>query len=308
MSDERVIFIAGPTASGKSAAALQLAIDIDGEIVNSDAMQVYKDLAVLTARPSDEDEARVPHHLYGYLDGAVSSSAGRWAEDATAAINAINAKNKIAILVGGTGLYFKTLEEGLSPIPDIPISHRDKAKARHLELGADAFRNEVVQQDPGMAHLPAGDTQRLIRAFEVFDATGKPLSHFQNLPRQPLINKPLARVVIEPGRETLYTQCEMRAAAMLDGGGIDEVKTMMARALDPALPLMKALGAPEIMAHLKGVASREDTLAQLQQNTRRFAKRQLTWFRNQASCWPRASTAASAVAILKQQLGAATTS
>ena len=308
MSDERVIFIAGPTASGKSAAALQLAVNVDGEIVNSDAMQVYKDLAILTARPSAEDEARIPHHLYGYLDGAVSSSAGRWADDALAAIKAINAKNKTAILVGGTGLYFKTLEEGLSPIPDIPVAHREKAKARHLELGADKFREEVVAQDPGMAHLPAGDTQRLIRAFEVFDATGKPLTHFQNLPRQPLIDKPMARVVIEPERDALYAQCEARAAAMLDSGGIKEVKTLMERALDPALPLMKALGAPEIMAHLRGEANRAETLALLQQNTRRFAKRQLTWFRNQASDWPRASDAESAVALLAQQLDAAATS
>jgi len=291
-----VIFIAGPTASGKSAAALGLAEDIGGEIVNADAMQVYRDLHIVTARPSEADEARARHHLYGVADGAERWSAGRWAREAAPIIDDLAARGRTPIVVGGTGLYFRALEEGLSPIPDIPPEIGEAAKARREALGADAFRDEVIGFDPAMARLPAGDAQRLLRAWEVFKATGAPLTEFQNRPREPLIALPVRRLVIEPPRETLYARCDERAAAMLAHGAVEEVRRLLDRALDPGLPVMKALGVPEISAMLRGEANENESLAALQQSTRRFAKRQLTWFRNQAADWPRVQTHGEAVA------------
>ncbi len=295
MSEAGAIFIAGPTASGKSAAAIALAHKIGGEIVNADAMQVYRDLRILTARPSSEDELEARHHLYGVLDGAERCSAGRWARLAANAISEINDRDVHAVVVGGTGLYFRALEEGLSPIPEAPAEMRVAAKERREELGPAAFREEVTAKDPAMAHLPEGDAQRLIRAWEIFESTGKPLSYFQNLPRQPLVENIAARIIIEPPREKLYAQCDARAEAMMGEGAVEEVRTLVARKLDPSLPVMKALGVPEITAFLSGNADRDETIAALQQSTRRFAKRQLTWFRGQASGWPRADIADLAV-------------
>jgi tRNA dimethylallyltransferase len=299
MNGAGVILIAGPTASGKSAAALALAQKLGGEIVNADAMQVYRDLRVLTARPSPAEEAAVRHHLYGVLDGAERCSAGRWARLASEAIRGIDARGRPAIVAGGTGLYFRALEDGLSPIPEIPPAAREQACDRLKELGAEAFRAEVVERDPAMARLPEGDAQRLLRAWEVFEATGERLSHFQALPRIPLIESIAARIVIEPPRDILYARCDARAAAMLEEGALEEVRVLTARGLDPALPAMKALGVVEISAFLRGAVTKAEAMALLQQNTRRFAKRQLTWFRNQAAGWPRAETAETAVAAFE---------
>ena len=290
MADAKTVFIAGPTAGGKSAAALALARRIGGEIVNADAMQVYRDLRILTARPSAADEAAAPHHLYGALDGAEACSAGRWARMAAGVIEEIAARGRTAIVTGGTGLYFKALEEGLSPIPETPPSVRAEAQARREKLGPAAFRAEALARDPAMAHLPEGDAQRLLRVWEVFEATGKPLSYFQSLPRQPLVAGPIRKALILPPRDALYARCEARAAAMMEAGAVEEVRALLARNLDPALPVMKALGVPEIGAFLSGRATREETLAALQQNTRRFAKRQMTWFRGQTPDWPRYET------------------
>ena len=291
MDGASVILIAGPTASGKSAAALALAKKLDGEIVNADAMQVYSDLCILTARPPTQEEAAIPHHLYGVLDGAERCSAGRWARLASETIRDILARGRPSIVVGGTGLYFRALEDGLSPIPEIPAAVRERAGERIKELGPAAFRAEVVARDPAMARLPEGDSQRLLRAWEVFEATGKPLSHFQTLPRTPLIESVASRIVIDPPRDVLYARCDARATAMLAEGAVEEARALIARGLDPALPVMKALGVAEIGAMLRGALTKDDALALLQQNTRRFAKRQLTWFRNQAADWPRAASA-----------------
>ena len=294
---DAMILIAGPTASGKSAAALDLAERQGGEIVNADAMQVYRDLRIVTARPSPEEEARATHHLYGVADGADAWSAGRWAREAAPIIDDVVGRGRTPIIVGGTGLYFTALTDGLSPIPDIPAEIREAATARRETLGPEQFRQEVIAADPDMARLPAGDAQRLIRAWEVFDATGKPLSYFQGLPRKPVVAHTAVKLVIEPPRETLYARCDARAAAMLSDGAIDEVRRLLARSLDPDLPVMKALGVPEISAFLNGDLDEAACLAALQQSTRRFAKRQLTWFRNQAADWPRAADAANAVAF-----------
>lgn len=287
MSEQTVAFIAGPTASGKSGAALALAQAVDGEIINADAMQVYSDLRIVTARPSPEEESIVPHHLYGVLGAGEACSAGRWARMAADLITDIRARETRAIVVGGTGLYFRALAEGLSPIPETPSEIREAAMVRREALGAAAFREEVLSRDPAMEHLAENDAQRLQRAWEVFEATGKPLSYYQSLPREPLINGPVQKAVIELPREELYARCDERAAQMLEEGAVEEVRELLLLDLDPSLPVMKALGVPEIAGLIRGEYSPDEALAMLQQNTRRFAKRQSTWFRNQAVDWQR---------------------
>lgn len=296
--ETRVFFIAGPTASGKSAAALMLAEKIGGEIVNADAIQVYRDLEILSARPGPTELRRAPHHLFGYLDAAVRCSAGMWGREAAKAIRDIHERGRPAIVVGGSGLYFRALEEGLSPIPDVPEEARIAARQRLEALGAEAFRAEVVARDPAMARIAATDVQRLLRAFEVCEATGQPLSAFQDAPRQPLIGAPTARVVVEPPREALYAACDARFSLMLERDGLEEARRLAERGLDPDLPAMKALGAAELIAHLKGALSLEEAAELARRNTRRFAKRQLTWFRHQASGWPRAAEPGAALAGL----------
>lgn len=296
--ERRVFFIAGPTASGKSAAALMLAEKIGGEIVNADAIQVYRDLEILSARPGPAELARAPHHLFGYLDAALRCSAGMWGREAAKAIGDIHERGRPAIVVGGSGLYFRALEEGLSPIPDVPEEARIAARQRLEALGAEAFRAEVVARDPAMARIAVTDVQRLLRAFEVCEATGQPLSAFQDAPRQPLIGAPTSRVVIEPPREALYAACDARFDLMLERGGLDEARRLAERGLDPGLPAMKALGAAELIAHLKGAMSLEEAAELARRNTRRFAKRQLTWFRHQAAGWPRAADPGAALAGL----------
>jgi tRNA dimethylallyltransferase len=301
MENARIIFIAGPTASGKSAAALGVAEARNGEIVNADAMQIYRDLRVLTSRPSLEDEALVPHHLYGVLDGGEACSAGRWARMASDCIEDIHARGKTAIITGGTGLYFKALEEGLSSIPETPPEIREKARLRREALGPAAFRDEVIERDPAMARLPEGDAQRLLRAWEVIEATGKPLSSFQDFPREPLIEGPVDKAIILPAREALYGNCDARAENMFSTGAVEEVRALCARSLDPSLPVMKALGVPEIAGAIRGEISRDAALALVQQNTRRFAKRQTTWFRHQARGWPQYDMGQAAVEALSAQ-------
>jgi tRNA dimethylallyltransferase len=301
MENARIIFIAGPTASGKSAAALGVAEARNGEIVNADAMQIYHDLRVLTSRPSLEDEALVPHHLYGVLDGGEACSAGRWARMASDCIEDIHARGKTAIITGGTGLYFKALEEGLSPIPETPPEIREKARLRREALGPAAFRDEVIERDPAMARLPEGDAQRLLRAWEVIEATGKPLSSFQDFPREPLIEGPVDKAIILPAREALYANCDARAENMFSTGAVEEVRVLCARSLDPSLPVMKALGVPEIAGAIRGEISRDAALAMVQQNTRRFVKRQTTWFRHQAREWPQYDAGPAAVEALSAQ-------
>ncbi|MEQ1929228.1 MAG: tRNA (adenosine(37)-N6)-dimethylallyltransferase MiaA, partial [Parvularculaceae bacterium] len=269
-----------------------------GEIVNADALQVYRDLKVLSARPGAEEEARAPHHLFGFLDAAVACSAGLWSRLAAEAISGIAARGRLAILVGGTGLYFRALSEGLSPIPDIADNIRERVRRRRVELGSEAFHADLVARDPASACLVAGDAQRLLRAAEVLEATGRPLSYFQAMRREPLIAAPLAALVIEPERAALYRIAEARFDAMLSAGAVDEARALLSRSLDPALPAMKALGAAELMAHLRGEMTLAEAVLLAKRNTRRFVKRQLTWFRNQTPGWMRALDARSAVEML----------
>ena len=280
MNDNRIIIVAGPTASGKSDLALALAERLDGVIINADSMQVYQGLRVLTARPSPADEARVPHRLYGFIDPAERCSAGRWRAAAIEAIEAAHATGKRAIVTGGTGFYIEALTRGLSPIPDVPPDTLAAAEALCTETGVPAFAELVRANDPEAAdRIGPNDRQRLVRAWAVIQATGKPLSSWQKIPPAPA-PFPHTALWLNPPRAVLYDRCDRRLAAMLAAGALEEVAALKARRLDPGLPAMKALGVADLAAYLDGTMSLAEAQAAAQQATRRFAKRQLTWFRH----------------------------
>lgn len=281
-----VWLIAGPTASGKSALALSLAKAVGGEIVNADSMQLYRDLRILTARPSAEEEALVPHHLYGVADAADGWSVGRWLAAATATLADIAARGRTAVVVGGTGLYFRALTVGLAEIPPIPAAVRQAAQDRYDTEGEAAFRARLGAVDPAAAErIAPGDRQRLVRAMEVAEATGRPLSQWQ-AETEPGLSGYRA-VVLEPPRAALYARCDLRFGRMVEEGALDEVRALLARDLSPDLPLMKATGLRELGRHLSGELSLAEAIELGAQETRRYAKRQSTWFRNQAPDWPR---------------------
>ncbi|HKR18813.1 MAG TPA: tRNA (adenosine(37)-N6)-dimethylallyltransferase MiaA [Stellaceae bacterium] len=280
-SDEQpVIVIAGPTASGKSRLALAVAREFAGTIINADSMQVYRDLRVLTARPSDDELASAPHQLYGVIDAAESCSAGRWRDLTLIEIARARCERRLPILVGGTGLYLSALLEGIADIPAVPAAVVAEARALHAQLGGEKFRRALAALDPTLAaKLPAADTQRLVRAFAVVRATGIPLSVWQQ--RQTPHRGPVAgAVVLLPPRDALYAASDQRLERMFAGGAIDEVRVLLARHLSPLLPAMKAVGMREIGGYLASEYPRDTALAAAQQATRRYAKRQYTWFRN----------------------------
>ncbi|MEO1042465.1 MAG: tRNA (adenosine(37)-N6)-dimethylallyltransferase MiaA [Pseudomonadota bacterium] len=279
-----MIVIAGPTASGKSSAALALAEALGGEIVCADSMQVYRDLNILSARPSAQDQARAPHHLYGHLDGKERYSAGRFAREAKVVIDETRGRGMVPILCGGTGLYLKAMTDGLSPIPDIAQAATEALNAAWL-ASPEGVRSRLLSVDPEMERLEPADQQRHIRALAVFDETRRPLSAWQKEPRVQTVEGPILPLLLYPERETLYRRCDERFDRMLADGAIDEARTLGARGLAPDLPVMKALGVPELLAHLDGVMTLEEAAAAAKQETRRFAKRQMTWFRNQTD-WP----------------------
>lgn len=280
-----VVVVGGPTASGKSALALALAEEFGGTVINADSMQVYRELAVLTARPGPADLARAPHRLYGMLGVAERCSAARWRDLAMAEIAASHRAGRLPILAGGTGLYLKALLVGLSPIPDIPPAIRAAALARVAALGAPALHAELGRRDPVMAaRLQPADRQRLVRAWEVLEATGRSLADWQSEPPRRGPEEPaLAPIVfvLEPPRPALYAACDSRLAAMLAAGALDEVAALDRLGLAATLPALKAVGVPELLAHLRGELTLPDALAAAQQATRRYAKRQITWFRHQ---------------------------
>jgi tRNA dimethylallyltransferase len=284
-ADRPVVVVAGPTASGKSGIALDIAERLGGEIVNADSMQVYRDLRILTARPSTADEARVPHHLYGYRPADAPGSAAEWAIDAHAAIDAVRASGRLPVVVGGTGLYLKALMEGIAPVPEVPAEIRARAAARRREIGSLAFHNELASRDPAIAErLNPGDSQRVLRAWEVVEATGRPLSDWQDEPAMPP-DLPFRVIALLPPRDELYRVCDQRFLDMLAAGALDEVRALAAHveaeALALDLPVFKALGYAPLAAHLRGETSLDDAIATSQQQTRNYAKRQYTWFRNQ---------------------------
>jgi tRNA dimethylallyltransferase len=275
------LIIAGPTASGKSALALALAEMCGGTVVNADALQCYRDLRILSARPDAAAEARAPHRLYGFLDAADPGSAGRWRRLAEQEIAAAAAGGHLPIVVGGSGLYLRALTCGLVTVPDIPEAVRGEARALHRELGGVRFRARLSLLDPEAARrLATGDRQRLVRAWEVVCATGRPLADWQARPHASAASR-FATVLLLPPRADLYAACDARLVAMLEAGGLDEATALLARGLDPGLPAMKAAGLPELMACLRGELSRAEAVAAAQRATRRYAKRQITWFRHQ---------------------------
>lgn len=284
----RIWLIAGPTASGKSAHALQLAEETGGEIVNADSMQIYAGLRVLTAGPSPEETARAPHHLFEVVDAAVGWSVGKWLEAATAALSQIERRGNPAIVVGGTGLYFRALTHGLADVPPVPETQREISGLLYAARGEEDFREILRPLDPeAEARIEVGDRQRLVRAHAVAVATGKSLTAWQTDTKPALRPGTWRGRVLDPPRAELYARCDARLSVMVEQGALDEVRAMEARGLDPALPALKAVGYREFAAHLRGETPLEQALDAARQETRRYAKRQLTWFRNQTPDWER---------------------
>jgi tRNA dimethylallyltransferase len=284
----RAVLIAGPTASGKSALALRLAETIGGTVVNADSMQVYRDLRVITARPTPEEEARVPHRLYGQIDAAVNYSTGQWLRDVAVVLDEVKAAGRVPILVGGTGLYFKSLTGGLAAVPPVPGDIRAQVRSRLASEGVAKLYAELTARDPASAQrLMPNDRSRICRALEVLDATGRSLSDWHREGMPPLIDSArTAKIFLTCERKELVARIETRFAAMLSMGALDEVRALAARRLDPLLPAMKAHGVPWLMRHLNGGISLDEAAAGAIMDTRRYAKRQLTWFRNQMKDWP----------------------
>lgn len=291
MSEEQVsrrpigeaVLIAGPTASGKSALALELALATGGIVINADSMQVYRDLRIITARPTQGEEARAPHRLYGHVDAAVNFSAGAWVADAAKALGEAKAEARLPIFIGGTGLYFKALTAGLSVVPPIPAEVREAVRAR-LELnGAEALHAELARRDPRAAErLNPRDRTRIARALEVVEATGRSLLDWHREGQPPLLPKDSFRAVfLAPDRDELYARIDARFDAMLRAGALSEVEQLAARHLDPLLPAMKAHGVPALIRHLRGELSLEQAAMIGRADTRHYAKRQFTWFRHQ---------------------------
>jgi len=284
----RALLIMGPTASGKSALALALAARLDGEIVNADSMQVYCDFRILTARPSLEEEARAPHHLYGHIDAGDLYSTGRWLDEALAAIAGIRKRGRSPILVGGTGLYFKALTEGLADIPAPAPETRNALRVQCAIEGAPAMHALLQAVDPdSAARIAANDAPRILRALEVYETTGERLSSLREDTKPPLAREAWAGVALMPERAPLYHAINTRFEAMLAAGALEEARALMARKLDPALPAMKAHGAPALMAHLNGALSLGQAAEIGKRDTRRYAKRQFTWIAGQMPGWPR---------------------
>jgi tRNA dimethylallyltransferase len=277
------VLIAGPTASGKSALALELAQSAGGVIINADSMQVYRDLRVITARPSPDEEARVPHRLYGHVDAAVNFSAGTWVVDAAAALAEARAQNRLAIFTGGSGLYFKALTRGLSAVPPIPVEVRENVRARLERDGVEALHAQLAQRDPVSAErLKPRDRTRIARALEVVEATGRSLTDWHRDGLPPLLPQGQFRALfLEPDRDPLYARIDARFDAMLKAGALDEVAGLAARGLDPLLPAMKAHGVPALIRHIRGEIPLEEAATIGRADTRHYAKRQFTWFRHQ---------------------------
>ena len=283
-----VTLIAGPTASGKSALALKLARETGALIINADSQQLYAALRVLTARPSPEDEAQADHRLYGVADAADAWSVGKWSRAALNLLDIARADGRPAILVGGTGLYFTAMTRGLADIPPVPQSVRDAAEADYMAQGEAAFRARLAEIDAEAARsIEQGDRQRLVRAMSVHSASGRALSDWKADTRPLLTPGSWRGRVIEPDRADLYANCDRRVDVMMENGALDEVRALTARNLSPALPAMKAVGARELAAYLAGEIGRDEAIDALKQATRNYAKRQLTWFRNQTPGWAR---------------------
>ncbi|WP_087000094.1 tRNA (adenosine(37)-N6)-dimethylallyltransferase MiaA [Rhizobium sullae] len=283
LSATSAILITGPTASGKSALAVELAKRHGGAVINADSMQVYDTLRILTARPSEAEMQGVPHHLYGYVPAGDLYSTGAWLRDVTVLLPELRAKGQLPVFVGGTGLYFKALTGGLSDMPAIPEEIRTRLRARLLDEGAEALHAELVRLDPAAAgSLSIQDGQRIVRALEVVAATGQSILRYQERAGPVIVDPASAeKVVVLPERAVLHQRINGRFEKMLEQGAEDEVKTLLALGLSPEMPVMKAIGVSQIAAMLKGEMTRSEVIEKGAAATRQYAKRQMTWFRNQ---------------------------
>jgi len=283
----KAVLIAGPTASGKSAAALGLARSLGGTIINADSMQLYRELAILTARPAEADMPLAPHRLYGSVPAAEAYSAGKWLEDAARALREAEGEGRVPILVGGTGLYFKALTEGLAPVPDVPPEIRKAWREQAEKIGAEGLHRELAARDPVMAaRLRPSDPQRILRALEVIDATSVSLSEWQGGSAAPVLApEGVLKIVIAPEREPLYAGIDARFDRMIEEGALQEVRALLALRLDPGLPAMRAHGVRELATHLAGECSLDAAITKSKTESRRYAKRQMTWARRFMKNW-----------------------
>ena len=307
----KIILIAGPTASGKSALALELAEKLGGVIINADSMQVYRDLRIITARPSPDEEKRVPHRLYGHVDAAENYSVGRWFGEAAAALADTLGKGQPAIVAGGTGLYFSTLTRGIAAVPPVPAEIRREVRGRLAAEGVAALHAELSMRDPATAaRLKSGDRARITRALEVVLATGCSLTqwHEDNTPARVDLAA-AAKVFLMPKRDELGLRIDARFDAMMAAGALEEVRALAARNLDPNLPAMKAHGVPWLIRHLKGEIPMAEAVEQSKRDTHRYTKRQATWFRNQLPQfeWVEPQDAAAAIEAQLRRLSKALT-
>ncbi|MCP2678515.1 tRNA (adenosine(37)-N6)-dimethylallyltransferase MiaA [Maricaulaceae bacterium NA33B04] len=286
----RILILAGPTASGKTALSLHAARVLDGETINADSMQLYRGLPVISAQPSDDEKRAAPHHMFSVLEPSQRCSVGQWSRMALDRIEAVESRGCVPILVGGTGLYFKALLEGLAPIPEIPEPVLAEVDALFQTRGLEGLKAEAEAVDPvATTRIADGDRQRLMRVVAVARATGKPLSQLQ-ADTQPLIDPAQVHgVVIQPDREALYHRIETRFDRMVEAGALEEAAAMAERNLAPDLPAMKAVGLPPLLAHLRGELTLEAAIEIAKRDSRRYAKRQFTWFSNQHGDWPRIS-------------------
>ena len=290
--EQPVVLLTGPTASGKSALALELARRLEpvggAVIINADSMQVYRELRIVTARPTTADEAMVPHSLYGILPATEAWSAATFCAQVHDVIAEAHAQGRIALVVGGTGLYLRALLEGLAPIPKISAAVREEARALMDRLGPEAFHRRLAEKDPETAAmLGTGDRQRQTRAWEVVTETGRSLAEWQRQPPEGGLKGSTVRAVVEMPRPDLYARIDARFAAMFEGGGLAEIEAFLAS--DPPLdaPARRAVGVREMAGFLAGAYDRAEAIALGQQATRRLAKRQMTWYRNQITNWDR---------------------
>ncbi|NNE22356.1 MAG: tRNA (adenosine(37)-N6)-dimethylallyltransferase MiaA [Rhizobiales bacterium] len=283
---KRAVLIAGPTASGKSGAAVAIAQRLGGIVINADAMQVYDDLKVVSARPSPQEQAGIPHYLFGHVDAGERYSVGRWLEDVAPVLSAAARRGQYAVIVGGTGLYFKTLLEGLSTIPDIPSQITSHWNRQLKEHGSWALHSILMAQDAETAdELDSNDSQRIVRALCVRQATGKSIRQFSN--SQPLLadSDITIQAALLPDRKQLYARIEERFDNMIEAGALPEVEALIVRGLPDDLPAMRAIGVPELAGFLSGEQTLDEAIEKAKTNSRRYAKRQMTWIRGQMADW-----------------------
>ena len=286
-ADATAILIAGPTASGKSALALAVAERVGGVVVNADSMQVYRELAILTARPSEADLARAPHALYGFVSGAEAYSAGRYAVDAAHAVTEARAQGRMPIVVGGTGLYFKALLEGLSPVPAADPEVRAYWRGQAAKRPATELHALLAERDPEMgARLMPTDPQRIVRALEVLESTGRSLAAWQREPGTPVLSEDeTVRLLVLPDRDVVGSRIDARFDAMLAGGAVEEVRRALACRFSDELPMMRALGVAPLAAHVRGELQLDAAATTAKTETRQYAKRQATWLRRNMRSW-----------------------